>query len=601
MSMFAVRIGTPDYDQSPAAAGGLRQALPGGRELLLETRDRPAPLRQLQLPDGHLLILGHPLLSGQNRDDDALRDLATRLPADPVAAVAGLDGQFALAWISADGERVVLATDRFASYPLYYHQAKGQQLFSTDYRWLSERLADRRIDDQAIYDYLFFTTVPSNRCLHAGIRRLLPASLLLAEAGRERCQRYWQPDFRHDRIDRETLEQQLRASLEEAVQACIRPARCGGFLSGGLDSSTVCGLAGTSAPGFPVYTMGFDEPGYDETAYARVTARHFGLALHEYQVTADEVLARLQEVTAALPEPFGNPSLLSTLICAQVAAADGIELMLAGDGGDELFAGNERYAKQLVFERYQRLPQPLRQRLLDPLGRWLGRRELGGLAGRAGSYLRGANTPLPRRMYRYNLLERYAPAAALQPGFLARIDSDAPLAYLERLYQAPQAGDFLDRLLYLDWTVTLADNDLRKVRAASELAGVHTLFPMLHLPVVEVSMRIPSAWKLQGGRLRAFYKRALRDFLPEEIIRKPKHGFGVPVGGWLRRHPELRRLVHARLARLKQREILAPAFIDRIITAQREGHSVYFGALLWPMFMLECWLAEHAPDYGAGR
>ena len=124
---------------------------------------------------------------------------------------------------------------------------------------------------------------------------------------------------------------------------------------------------------------------------------------------------------------------------------------------------------------------------------------------------------------------------------------------------------------------------------------------MLHLPVVETATRIPSDWKLNRRELRAFYKQAMRDFLPPEIIRKPKHGFGVPVGGWLRRHAGLRELVYAGLERLKQREILSAGFIDEIVAAQRSGHAVYFGALLWPMFMLECWLAEHAAGYGATR
>ncbi len=602
MTMFAGRVGPGDYAQSKRPQGQSRSRLPDGRELVLVTADQPGPLQQSQSDHGRLLLIGRPRSVADRSTAPELPALTEQLARAPLQALASLDGHFALAWLSTDAERLLLATDRFASYPLFYRLSSEEQLFSTDYRWLCQWLASPTIDPQAIYDYLFFTTIPSNRCLHAGIQRLPPASLLSISAGKAHEQRYWQPDFHREPASRRQLESGLHDALGTAVDACVRHSDCGGFLSGGLDSSTVCGLAaGAVGRSFPVYTMGFDEPGYDETDYARVTARHFDLALHEHQVTADEVLECLQRLIPLLPEPFGNPSLLSTLICAQVAAADGVKRMLAGDGGDELFAGNERYQKQLLFEQYFRLPAGLRKQLLEPLGHWLAARNLPGLPGRAGSYFNAVSTPLPRRMYRYNLLERYSPAAALTPAFLAGVDTDGPLSYLEQLYREPETGDFLDRLLYLDWTVTLADNDLRKVRMASEAAGVETLFPMLHLPVVETATRIPSDWKLNRRELRAFYKQAMRDFLPPEIIRKPKHGFGVPVGGWLRRHAGLRELVYAGLERLKQREILSAGFIDEIVAAQRSGHAVYFGALLWPMFMLECWLAEHAAGYGATR
>ena len=149
-------------------------------------------------------------------------------------------------------------------------------------------------------------------------------------------------------------------------------------------------------------------------------------------------------------------------------------------------------------------------------------------------------------------------------------------------------------MLYLDWTLTLTDNDLLKVRVACDLAGVAVHFPMLDPEVVRLSALVPSRDKLTLRELRRFYKRAFAGFLPAEVITKPKHGFGVPVGIWINGDPTLRERVHARLDSLGRRAIVQRSFIDNLLRLQQTDHAVYYGALTWSLFMLEEWLLAHA-------
>ncbi|MFT4824045.1 MAG: asparagine synthase (glutamine-hydrolyzing) [Halioglobus sp.] len=195
--------------------------------------------------------------------------------------------------------------------------------------------------------------------------------------------------------------------------------------------------------------------------YARITAKHFGVRLHEYYVTPEDVVCALPLIATSYDEPFGNSSALPAYFCAKMAASDGVKLLLGGDGGDEIFAGNGRYAQQRVFERYQTVPSWIRAGLLEPLightASWVP------LADKSRSYIAQANTPLPDRLQTYNFLHQYPAGDIFQPEFLRNLMPDFPLELQREIYGAPQDASKLNRMLYLDWQFTLADNDLREV------------------------------------------------------------------------------------------------------------------------------------------
>ncbi|CAG0939149.1 asparagine synthase (glutamine-hydrolysing) [Gammaproteobacteria bacterium] len=522
--------------------------------------------------------------------DDPAPALA-RAAAGDSPALATIGGEFALFAMDSASRSLVLASDAFGSVPVYYASVSGGLAFGTDLGWVARRAgAAGAIDPQALFDYLFFNVVPGSRSIFKGVHKLPPASTLSWRDGRSSLRRYWQPGFRHTDTALDGLRQESFEAISAAVGRVANLPGMGCFLSGGLDSSSVCGLAARHAgSGVRAFTIGFDVPDYDESRYARISARHFGLDLHEKCIHSADVTACLDRVIGAFPEPFGNASAVSAYLCAQFARDAGISRLLAGDGGDELFAGNERYQKQSVFNLYGGLPAWLRTVAVDPLAA-LSRRAPGPLR-KLGSYVDQARVPLPDRLFSYNLLVRNDPAGVLTPEFLRQIDPDAPHAYARAVYAEPATGDALDRMLYLDWALTLADNDLRKVRMACDLAGVSVHFPMLDPRVAAVSTRVPSSAKLTLRELRKFYKEAFAGFLPAEVINKEKHGFGVPVGLWINGDPVLRDRVQGRLQALGRRGIVQPAFIDDLLRLQQTEHAVYYGALMWTLFMLEEWLA----------
>ncbi len=383
----------------------------------------------------------------------------------------------------------------------------------------------------------------------------------------------------------------------EMIEAVIRreasepsAAQLGAFLSGGIDSSTVAGMLARVTQPAHTYSIGFAVPGYDEMDYARTAVRHFQTTPHEYYVTPDDVAELLPQIAAATGEPFGNSSLLPAYCCARFAREQGISRLLGGDGGDELFAGNERYATQGIFELFGRLPSAL-QSLIAAAAKPLAHVPL---ARKAHSYVKQAQVPLPDRMDSYAFLVRHEPIEVFSPDFLNQVSTLEPLELKQAMFFAPDDASTLNRMLYLDWHFTLHDNDLVKVNTACRLAGVEVAYPLLDDEVVALSCRIPSAEKLRGTTLRWFYKDAVRGFLPEAIINKKKHGFGLPFGVWTRSDSRLLAITDDALESLKQRGWFQPAFLDQARQLHREGHAAYYGELVWILTMLELWLRRNS-------
>jgi asparagine synthase (glutamine-hydrolysing) len=266
--------------------------------------------------------------------------------------------------------------------------------------------------------------------------------------------------------------------------------------------------------------------------------------------------------------------------------------MLGGDGGDELYGGNTRYAKQYQLALYERIPPGLR-RLLEPavLG-------IPGIASlpvlrKLHSYVSQARQPMPARYETYNLLSRLGPENVFDREFLAGVDRGEPLALLDQAYTATDARSLINRLVALDLKFTLADNDLPKVTRTCDIAGVDVAFPLLHEAVVDLSTKLPASFKVRGGQLRYFFKEALRDFLPEATIAKKKHGFGLPAGLWLRDHPPLRDLGGDALASLRKRHIFRNDLLDDLMSTRLSEHAQYYGTLTWVLMMLEMWFRAH--------
>jgi asparagine synthase (glutamine-hydrolysing) len=487
---------------------------------------------------------------------------------------------------------------------IYWSAEAGTCSVASDPRGLSNPLGRTlAIRPEALINYLYFHMLPGPGTFFAGVEKLDGGHTLRWNGRDAVLSRYWRPRFDDVTATPEAdAAQELFRLLRSAIGRSLRDhASAGAFLSGGLDSSTVAGLASEQRPGIPTISMGFDAAGYDEMEFARIASRHFKTTPLEYYVTPDDVLSTLPEIAAAFPEPFGNSSAAAAYHCARIAREHGIDLLLAGDGGDELFGGNERYAKQLVFERYSRVPRPVRSALLEPLVNAAGRVTRAFPIGKAVSYIEQANVPLPDRLQTYNFLHRHDPSEVFAPELLEQMDASRPLHLLRDEYGVPGTRDAMNRMLFLDWKFTLHDNDLVKVNAMCQLAGVEVAYPMLDQTVVDFSLRLPANWKVRNGQLRWFYKRAMRDFLPRQIVTKTKHGFGLPFGVWTRTHEGLRRLSEDGLGSLAERGYFRPEFLREALRLHRDGHASYYGELVWILMVLELWLQAHSSASAGGQ
>ena len=550
------------------------------------------------------------LAQGQPRFDDAALARAAQA-ASPLAAwrqalaqaadeaaidslMAGVRGDFSVGITLPDG-RAFLAVDRFAVHSMCWRVDGDGLRFAPRADALAG--ADAGIDPQAIFDYLFFHCIPSPRTIFSGVQRIPAGHCGLWDGRQMKVWRYWTPQFQEPRgpVSFDALKAEFRQHLQQAVAGRLDGGTAACFLSGGTDSSTVAGLIGqVSGKPAATYSIGFEAEGYDEMAFARIAAKAFGTEHHEYYVTPADLVKSIATVAASYDQPFGNSSALPAYYCALQARGDGVTRMLAGDGGDELFGGNSRYAKQRVFDWYGHVPAGLRRGLMEPFFQ-LGAVARTPLLKKGSSYIEQARVPMPDRLQMYNLLLRLGTHEVLTPAFLARVDPRGPLAHQRGVWNEVAEASTLNRTLAYDWRYTLGESDLPKVCGTTRLAGLEVAFPMLDDALLDFSLRLPTEYKLKGLKLRWFFKEALRGFLPDEIIAKKKQGFGLPFGVWLTRHPELITLARDSLASLAPRGIVRPEFVRELFERRLAEHPSYYGEMVWILMMLEQWLQVHAP------
>ncbi len=539
-------------------------------------------------------FIGHPQIRLPRGWSTDVHEIATAIGRDGADALSLMGGDFALAAWDAERIRGLLATDRIGIRPIAYTCTAGAVAFASNLGMLARHPdVDRELSPQALFDYLYFHVCPGPETIYRNVYRVPPGHYVeFGTAGISGPRAYWTIRFEEtERLDFAATTTRFVTLLQQAVARAASDATCGAFLSGGTDSSTVSGmLARVNGSRARTFSIGFDVAGYDEMDYARIAARHFACEHYEYYVTPQDVVAAAPRIASHYDQPFGNASAVPAYYCAKLAHDHGVRRLLAGDGGDELFGGNERYAKQWLLGLYDRLPRSIRSSLIEPLVLSTRLTDWLPMLRKLRSYVEQASPPMPDRYESRALLAHLRPENVLTADFLASIDPRHPQALLHEAHAPFAACSLINQMLGIDLRFTLADSDLPKVTRMCELAAVDVTFPLLDDEIVEFSAQLPANMKLRGTRLRWFFKEALRDFLPPEVIAKRKHGFGLPVGAWLISHRPLLDLASDATRILVDQRIVRADFIDDLRQRLLPAHPAYYGTMMWVLMMLGLWL-----------
>jgi len=511
------------------------------------------------------------------------------------AFVERLRGAFSIILWDVRKKELLAAIDGFGIRRLVYYQDRNVLIVASRIGAVLQCPGvEARINQRSVANVLNFTTNLAPDTIFTEVARLRPGTLLAASENDTRTSSYW--DMRYglpgDR-DAGRLARKLESLVETSVAAHCKSDPfdgLGAFLSGGTDSSTVVGMMARMGRG-PVkaFSIGFEEQVFNELGYARIAAAKFGALHHTYLVGPNDCFDALPRIVGCFDEPFANSSAIPTYFCARLAADHGVKALLAGDGGDELFGGNERYRTDKIFGLYQILPRPLRTGLVEPLLTLLPMEN--GVVGKARRYASRSNLPPLERFFSYHFLCSHALTDVFEEEFLKTLEDYNVLAVPSDYYHSAPARDHLDRLLYVDMKITLADSDLPKVTCVSELAGIQVRFPFLDRQVAEFSGIVPAGLKVRRLEKRYLFKLAFRNLLPVEILRKKKHGFGIPVATWLKTDRRFRELSHDLVLsnRALQRGYFRRRFLEDLFRKHEADESTYYGDTLWSVLMLELW------------
>ncbi|HEX8845392.1 MAG TPA: asparagine synthase (glutamine-hydrolyzing) [Pyrinomonadaceae bacterium] len=501
-----------------------------------------------------------------------------------------LRGMFAFAIWDARRQELFIARDRVGKKPLYYTiTPAGTLIFGSELKSLREHPEFRgEINAEALDAYLTFGYVPDPLTIFSGVEKLPPGSSLTFANGRVSVNQYW--DFPYQEPQPEPLSseedylEELRALLDEAVRIrLVADVPLGAFLSGGVDSSTVVGLMSRASQS-PVktFSIGFHEDSYNELKYARVAAKAFGTEHHEFIVTPD-ICSIVDELVWHFDEPFADSSAIPTYMVSKLAR-EFVKVVLSGDGGDELFAGYTRYATDRKRSGFARLPRVVRRGLMQPLGRKLPH----GAWGR--NYVHNvALDPLDRYIEDVSVFTRLNKPLLYTEDFLRRLGETEAAALFREFASRSRADDALDPLLYLDSKTYLPGDILTKVDRMSMAVSLEARVPLLDHKLIEfVCTRIPAGLKMRGLETKYIFKRAVKEFVPAEILNRPKQGFGVPIQQWI--NEQLRDRVRGTLteARTRERGYVKQRYVDLLLEEHERGRRDH-STELWALFMLELW------------
>ena len=503
-----------------------------------------------------------------------------------------LRGMFAFAIWNEKTEELFLARDRVGKKPLLYAQLNDEFIFGSEFSaLLLHPGVSRDVNSEALHHYLSFMCVPAPMTAYRAIKKLEPGHSLTWRKGEIKIERYWQPDFSHklDVSEEEAGERALEI-LRDAVRVrLMSEVPLGAFLSGGIDSSAVVALM-SEASSDPVktFSIGFEEQDFSELHHARRIAEHVGADHHEFIVRPDAM-----EVLPLLVEHYGEPYADSSAIPTYYVARETrkhVTVALNGDGGDEAFAGYERYAAMQLAERYHRLPAALRKLAIQPAIGLLPSSETSRSRIRdAKRFIQAASLPKRERYMRWvSVFDTQAKQDLYSDEFAHEMADVHPSSILDPWFARANGSGIVDAALLTDIMTYLPNDLLVKVDIASMAVSLEARSPFLDHHVIEFAASLPERFKLRGLTTKYLLKKVLHKLLPAENLERRKMGFGVPIGHWFRgkMQPFLRETLLSEKA--LSRGLFKPSSVRQMIELHIRGERD-FAHQIWTLLMLELW------------
>jgi asparagine synthase (glutamine-hydrolysing) len=494
-----------------------------------------------------------------------------------------LRGMFGFALWDSKRKLLLLARDRLGIKPLYYAEVGGRLLFGSELKSLLQiEDLDRSLNWSSVAHYFTFLTTPNSEAIIEGVKKLEPGCFLIARPGKGvTVERYWKaqftPDYGHDE---DYFVKGVRERLHESVKLhMVSDVPVGSFLSGGIDSSAVvANAAGLTPDPLQTFSIGFGEAEYNELEHARTVAKAFGTN-HRELVLGPDALEAVEDLAWHLDEPFADSSAIPTYMVSKLAARH-VKVVLSGDGGDELFAGYDKY----LVEQRERSGRPIPAAARKLMGN-VSRMMPGGLKGR--NFLHHHSLTGPERyLDAITLYRRDDLRNLLSPEVSPLVSAYQPWASKAR-YMESSSSNWLSRIQALDIDNYLPMDILTKVDRMSMAHSIETRVPLLDHKLVEFAATIPPEMNLKGGVTKYILKQAMRGILPDAIIDRPKRGFAVPLQYWFRGKlgPYVRDLLLGESGR--RRGLFNLNYVESMVDRHDKGENL--DLQLWALISFEVW------------
>jgi asparagine synthase (glutamine-hydrolysing) len=491
-----------------------------------------------------------------------------------------LNGMFAIALWDRVRQRLLLIRDRLGIKPLYYSETDGQILFGSELKSLVAAGIDRTVSKEALYHYLTYGYVPAPLTIYENVFKLLPGHLAIATDGGIEIKRYWdvKPEERDIRAEEEWLEQLDELLLDAVRLRLISDVPLGALLSGGVDSSLIVAMmARCSRSRVKTFTISFDEASYNEAQHARTVAERFGTDHHEL-VVRPQVADYFEKIVLQYDEPFADSSAIPTYFVSKMAR-EHVTVALSGDGGDELFAGYDRYVDFFRKRPLYCIPAPMRRSTFGLLGRLLpfgmhGKRFLLSLAlDPMTDFVTGRGWISNRALISTDLIS---------------VDNDLDTMEIAGTYINAHYPSELDALCMHDLKLYLPDDILTKVDRMSMAVSLEVRVPLLDYRLVEFAFGLPPKLRLRGKTGKYLLKKLLARYMPVKHVYRPKQGFAVPLGKWFRN--ELREPLHDMLTTHMIRNVglFNPKTVQHMVDMHMTGRWDFSGKI-WQVLVAQIW------------